>query len=438
MPTYQLSTEVIMQVSVEAGEGLERKLKIQIPTETIDMQVESRLKSMLPRVKIDGFRPGKVPLKVVKQHYGEQVFQEVAGELMQNSFRDALAQENLNPAGDPSISADSFKQGEPLEFTATFEVYPDVELAPVSGMKLEKIRSSVTDADVEKMIETLRKQRSSWSEVDRAAGDGDKVNIDFKGTVDGEAFDGGSAESVPFVIGSGAMIPGFEENLKGLKAGDETTFKVNFPDDYKAEHLAGKEAEFEVTVKTVEESLLPEVDEEFAKSFGVGDGSTDQLREDIRGNMERELENRIRTEMKNAVMDQLIEANPIEVPAAIVREEAETLRKQTATQLPGSEQPVETYTDDATRRVKLGLILAEVVKTAAIKPDAEKVRERVEIMSKDYEDPDEFVRYYQSNPQLLRGIETLVMEDMVVDWIIDQAEVKETERSFDDLMNAAV
>jgi len=427
-----------MQVSVEAGEGLERKLKIQIPTETVDMQVESRLKSMLPRVKIDGFRPGKVPLKVVKQHYGEQVFQEVAGELIQNSFRDALTQENLNPAGDPSISTDGIKQGEPLEFTATFEIYPDVELAPIAGMRLELIKSSVVDADVDKMIDTLRKQRSSWSEVERAAGDGDKVVVNFKGMIDGEAFDGGSADSVPVIIGSGSMIPGFEDNLAGLKANDETTFKVNFPDDYQAEHLAGKEAEFEVTVKAVEEPSLPEVDEEFAKSFGVEDGSTEKLRGDIHGNMERELDNRIRTEMKNAVMDKLIEKNPIDVPAAIVQQEAETLQKQTAAQVPGSEQPVEAYVGDAMRRVKLGLILAEVVKTAAIQPDAEKVRERVESMSKDYEDPDEFVRYYQSNPQLLRGIETLVMEDMVVDWIVDQAEVIETERSFDELMNAMV
>ena len=427
-----------MQVSVEAGEGLERKLKIQIPTETVDMQVESRLKSMLPRVKIDGFRPGKVPLKVVRKHYGEQVFQEVAGELIQNSFRDALTQENLNPAGDPSISTDGIKQGEPLEFTATFEVYPDVELAPVAGMRLELIKSSVVDADVDKMIDTLRKQRSSWSEVERAAGDGDKVVVNFKGMIDGEAFDGGSADSVPVVIGSGSMIPGFEDNLAGLKANDETTFKVNFPDDYQAEHLAGKEAEFEVTVKAVEEPSLPEVDEEFAKSFGVEDGSTEKLRGDIHGNMERELNNRIRTEVKNAVMEKLIEKNPIDVPAAIVQQEAETLQKQTAAQVPGSEQPVEAYMGDATRRVKLGLILAEVVKTAAIQPDAEKVRERVVSMSKDYEDPDEFVRYYQSNPQLLRGIETLVMEDMVVDWIVDQAEVNETERSFDELMNAMV
>jgi len=389
---------------------------------------------MLPRVKIDGFRPGKVPLKVVKQHYGDQVFQEVAGELIQNAFREALTQENLHPAADPAISTDGIKQGEPLEFTATFEIYPEVELAPVAGLKLDKIKSSVTDADIDNMIETLRKQRSSWNEVDRAAGDGDRVVVNFKGMIDGEAFDGGSAESVPVIIGSGAMIPGFEDNLRGLKAKDTTTFKVNFPDDYQAEHLAGKEAEFEVDLKAVEESSLPEVDEEFARAFGVEDGGTESLRDDIRGNMERELEGRIRVEMKNAVMDQLIENNPIDVPAAIVQQEAETLQKQTAAQLPGSEQPVESYISEATRRVKLGLILAEAVKTAAIQPDADKVRERVEVMAKDYEDPDEFVRYYQSNPQLLRGIETLVMEDMVVDWVVDQADVNETERSFDDLM----
>ena len=211
-----------MQVSVEAGEGLERRLKIHIPTETVEMQVESRLKSMLPRVKIDGFRPGKVPLKVVKQHYGAQVFQEVAGELIQNSFRDALNQENLNPAGEPSISTDGIREGEPLEFTATFEVYPEIELAPVSGMKVEKLTASVTEADVDRMVETLRKQRAGWNAVERAAGDGDRVVIGFKGKVGGEVFEGGSADDVPVVIGSGAMIPGFEQHLQGLKAGDES------------------------------------------------------------------------------------------------------------------------------------------------------------------------------------------------------------------------
>ena len=423
-----------MQVSVEAGEGLERKLKIQIPTETVEAQVENRLKSMLPRVKIDGFRPGKVPLRIVRQHYGDQVFQEVAGELIQKSFHDALTQEDLNPAGDPAISTDGIKQGEPLEYTATFEVYPTVELSPVEEIKLEKISSSVADADVDNMIETLRKQRTTWEVVERDSAEGDRVTIDFVGKIDGEAFDGGSAEGVAVTIGSDSMIPGFEEKLTGLKAGDETTFKVDFPDDYQAEDLAGKEAEFEVKLIDVRESALPEIDDEFAKAFGVEDGSIEQLRNDIRGNMEREMESRIRTEMKNSVMQQLIENNPLTVPAAIVKQEAETLKKQTAAQMPGADKPIEAYMDEATRRVKLGMILAEVVKQAEIKPDPGKVRERVEHMSKDYEDPDEFVRYYQDNPQLLRGIETLVMEDLVVDWIIDQAEVNETERSFDDLM----
>jgi trigger factor len=423
-----------MQVSVEAGEGLERKLKIQIPTETVETQVESRLKSMLPRVKIDGFRPGKVPLRIVKQHYGDQVFQEVASELIQKSFHDALTQEDLNPAGDPAISTDGIKQGEPLEYTATFEIYPEVALTPVESLKLEKIKSSVSEADVDNMIDTLRKQRTTWEVVDRDSAEGDRVTIDFIGKVDGDAFEGGSANGVAVTIGSGSMIPGFEDKLIGLKAEDETTFNVSFPDDYQAEHLAGKEAEFEVKLIDVRESALPEIDEEFAKAFGVSDGSVEQLRKDIRGNMERELESRIRAEMKNSVMDQLVESNPLEVPAAIVKQEAETLQKQTAAQMPGTDRPVETYMDEATRRVKLGLILAEVVKQAGIKPDPTKVRERVEHMSKDYEDPDEFVRYYQDNPQLLRGIETLVMEDLVVDWIVDQAEVNETERSFDDLM----
>jgi trigger factor len=424
-----------MQVSVESGQGLERKLKVEVPAETVNIEVENRLKSMLGRVRIDGFRPGKVPMKVVRQHYGAQVFQEVAGEMIERTFRDALAQENLRPAGDPSIDTPGLAQGQALAYTATFEVYPEVTLAPVADLNIETVTAQVTDADVDTMIETLRKQRAGWTTVERAAADGDRVTVDFKGTVDGEAFDGGSADGVPVVIGSGSMIPGFEEQLTGLAAGAETTIRVPFPDDYAAKHLAGKEAEFAVTVKLVEVSELPAVDAEFARSFGVENGDIDKLREEIMANMERELENRIRAETKNRVMERLLEVNPIDVPSSIVAEEAETLRKQNAIQQPGSELPVELYNSEATRRVKLGLLLAEVVKTAAIQPDKDKVRERVEKMSREYEDPDEFVRYYFSNPQLLRGVETMVMEDMVVDWLVDQAQVVTVESSFEQLMN---
>ncbi len=424
-----------MQVSVETGEGLERKMTVQIPAETLEMEVESRLKSMQGRVKIDGFRPGKVPFKVVKQRYSAQIFQEVAGELMQSSFRDAITQENLRPAGDPSIDAPSLKQGQALEYTATFEVYPELALSPISDIKLEKISAGITDADVDNMLDTLRKQKADWSEVDRAAEDGDRVTVGFKGTIDGEVFDGGTAEDVPITIGSGSMIPGFEDGLKGLSKGADTSITVPFPEDYPAADLAGKTADFAINVTKVEAPALPEIDETFAKAFGVEEGGIEKFREDIKANMQRELDNRISVDAKSKVMDQLIEKNPIDVPKAIILEEAETLKQQTSVQQPGSDLPVESYMEDAARRVKLGMILSEVVKLSAIQVDQEKVQQRIELMAKDYEDPAEFVNHYKSNPQLLRSIETLVMEDMVVDWIIEQASVSETKSSFDEIMN---
>lgn len=424
-----------MQVSVETGEGLERKITVQIPAESVDVEVESRLKSMQGRVKIDGFRPGKVPLSVVKQRYSTQIFQEVAGELMQSSFRDAITQENLRPAGDPAINTSSFEQGKPLEYTATFEIYPEVALSPVSDLAVEKLAADVTDADVDGMIDTLRKQKAEWNEVDREAADGDRVTVSFKGTIDGEAFDGGTAQDVPIVIGSGSMIPGFEEKLTGLSKGADTSITVPFPDDYQAADLAGKSADFAINVTKVEASALPEVDEEFAKGFGVEEGGVEKLRDDIRANMERELENRINMDVKTKVMDQLVAKNPLDVPRAIIQEEAETLKQQTSVQQPGTDLPVETFMEDAARRVKLGMILSEVVKLSAIQVDQDKLQQRIEFMAKDYEDPDEFIRYYKSNPELLRGIQTLVMEDMVVEWILEQAKVTEINSSFNEIMN---
>ncbi len=265
-----------MQVSVEAGEGLKRKLTVQVPSETIETEVANRLKSLQGRVKIDGFRPGKVPLQVVKQRYGQQVLQEVAGEIMENSFRDALNQENLRPAGDPVISPPTIKSGQPLEFTASFEIYPEVALAPVSDLKVTQYNASVQDVDIDNMLETLRKQSAKWNEVERAAEDGDRVTVDFVGTVDGVAFEGGSATSVPLVLGSGSMIPGFEEQVKGLSKGEKGTVKVTFPEDYQAEHLQGKAAEFAVTVNLVEAPELPAVDDEFAKAFGIAEGGLDR------------------------------------------------------------------------------------------------------------------------------------------------------------------
>ena len=426
-----------MQVSVETGEGLERKLKVQVPAETIDAQVESRLQSMKGRVKVDGFRPGKVPFKVVKQRYAAQVFQEVAGEVMQNTFRDAVTQENLRPASDPSIEPISFEYGKPLEYVATFEIYPEVELAPVADLQIEKTVAEIVDADVDKLLETLRKQKAGWNEVDRASEQGDRVTISFKGRVDGELFDGGSADNVPLVLGSGSMIPGFEDQITGMAKDAQSTISVTFPADYAAANLAGKAAEFDITVTKIEAPELPELNDAFAKDFGVEEGGLNKLREDVRDNMQRELENRLNSNLKSQVMDKLLAANTsVMVPRAVVKEEAEALKQQASAQ-GGGNQSIEAYMDDAERRVKLGMILGDLVKLSGLQVDRLKVDERLEKMAKDYQDPSEFVNYYKSNPQMMRGIESLVVEDMVVDWVVNQAKVSSVNSSFDEVMKPA-
>ncbi len=424
-----------MQVSVEAGEGLERKLTVQVPAETVETEVNNRLNSIKNTVRIDGFRPGKVPFKVVKQKYSGTVLQEVAGELMQSTFREAVTQENLQPAGDPVIQAQDLILGQVMEYTAIFEIYPKVTLVPISEISLDKTEASVDDSDVDNMIDVLRKQKMDWAEVDRASADDDRISIDFVGSIDGEKFDGGSANDMPMVLGGGQMIPGFEEHLTGMKAAEETTFKVPFPEDYAAKELAGKEAEFAVTVKKVEEPKLPEIDEEFAKTFGVESGDVEQLKSDIRANMERELERKLRAVLKGNVMDALIAANAFDVPAAIIQQEAETLKKQTEVQSPGSNLTLDAFMDDAKRRVQLGMILAEVAKTSELKIDADMIKQRVEEMAKDYDDPDEFVSYYMGNQELLSGVQTLVMEDKVVDWIVEQASISAKTSTFDEVMN---
>jgi len=424
-----------MQVSVEAGDGLERKVTVQVPAETVEAEVNNRLNSLKNTVRIDGFRPGKIPLKVIKQKYAGTILQEVAGELMQRTFQEALSQENLTPAGDPQIDASDLVLGQVMEYTATFEVYPEVTIAPIAELAVEKVEASVEDADVDNMIDVLRKQKMDWSEVERASADGDRISIDFVGSVGGEAFDGGSANDMPMVLGAGQMIPGFEEKLTGLKSSDETTFKVPFPDDYAAKELAGKEAEFSVTVKKVEESAMPEVDEEFAKTFGVESGDVDQLKTEIKANMVRELSKRLNVLLKQSVMDGLVDANPIDVPSATVKEEAEALKKQADVQSPDNASSVDAFMADAKRRVQLGMILAEVAKASSLDIDAEMVKSRVDEMSKDYDDPDEFVNYYMGNQELLQGVQTLVMEDMVVNWIVDQAAVTANSSNFDDVMN---
>lgn len=423
-----------MQVSVEAGEGLVRKIVVELPPETVDIEVDNRLQSLKGRVKIDGFRPGKVPLKVVKQRYGEQVLFEVASEMIQKSFQDALAQENLKPAGEPVIKEEVIQSGKPLQYTAEFEIFPEITLAPVAGMELTRTVANVEDSDVDNMLETLRKQHVDWCTVDRASKDGDRMTINFVGKVDDVAFEGGTADNVPVVLGSGSMIPGFEEALNGKEKDADFSFEIPFPDDYSSKELAGKQAEFAVKVVSVDEEVLPELNDEFASRFGVNEGGLDKLKLEVRQNMERELELRTKTGLKNDVMDKLLQANSVEVPVAMVKEEVEQLRtnSQQAGTLISDEVTLE---NEAKKRVKLAVLLGELVKLSNIQPDREQVNKRIEQMAQDYEDSAEFINHYQSNPQLLRSIETLVVEDMVVDWLVEQATVDTVEKSFDEVMN---
>lgn len=425
-----------MQVSVETGEGLERKLTVTVPADQIDQKVESKLKSMASKVKMDGFRPGKVPMKVVRQKYLGEAKSEVVSDVIESSYREAIVQEKIRPAGMPSISEIKHEEGQPFEYIATLEVYPEVELAPVDKLTIEKDVAEVDQADIDKMIETLCKQRTDWKEVDRASQDGDQITVDFVGYVGEEAFEGGSANDVPVVIGSNSMIPGFEEQLKGKKADEEGELTVTFPEDYQAADLAGKDARFEIKVKQVAEPVIPELDDEMAKSFGVEEGGVEQLKADIRKNMERELLNNIQGMFKARVMDAIVDANDILTPKALVDEEISHMQQQMQQQGQQNVQdmPRDTLESDATRRVKLGLLISKIIEENDIKLDKDIVQEKIKTAAAAYDQPEQYINYYNQNKQAMASIEALVLEDMVVDWISERATVNETKKSFDEVM----
>jgi len=430
-----------MQVSVERNEGLERTLKVEIPADRIDGAVQERLSRLQKTARVDGFRPGKVPFRVVRDRYGNQVRQEVLGELIQSTFQEAVTQEQLQPAGAPQIETPELdaEQGS-MAYKATFEVYPEVEVAPIDDVEVEKPVAEVTDADVDQMLETLRQQRRTFTDVERAAGRGDQVVIDFVGRIDGETFDGGSGQDTPIELGSGRMIDGFEEQLEGISAGETREIEVTFPDDYNAEQLAGKTALFEVTAKAVQEPSLPEIDEEFVRSFGVESGSLDELKDGLRRNMERELAQTLRTRVKQQVMDALVERNPIDVPDALVRDEIGRLREQMSQRLGGqmdaSQLGDELFREEGERRVRLGLVLSELVRANGIQADEERVRQQIEELASAYEDPEQVKQYYYQNPQMMQGAEAMAVEDQVVDWVLERARVTEKPTTFDEVMNS--
>lgn len=428
-----------MQVNVEQKEGLQRTVKVEIPAERIDDAVSERLQRLQRSVRLDGFRPGKVPARVVRDRFGSQVRQEVLGELIQSTFQEAVQQEELQPAGQPNFDTGeaSVEKGS-FKYEATFEVYPEVELAPLENIEVERPYAEVTEADIDTMIETLRDQQKKHETVERAAANGDRVVIDFVGRIDGEAFQGGSGENTPVDLGEGRMIEGFEEQLVGASAGDERRVEVTFPENYGTAELAGKDAVFDVTVKSVQEGRLPEVDEEFIRGFGVESGSMDEMRDSLRRNMERELRQGLRTKVKQQVMEGLREHNPVDVPAAMVDEEIGRLREQMKQRMGGQmnadDLPAELFREEAQRRAHLGLVLAELVRQAQIQADPERVEAQIQEMASAYDEPEKVIQYYRQNPEMMQGVEAMAIEEQLVDHVLEHAKVTDAETDFDTIM----
>lgn len=431
-----------MQVSIETTSGLERRLTIGVPAEQVESEVQKRLQEAAKNIRLNGFRKGKVPMKVVKQRFGAGVRQEVVGEVINRSFFEAVNKESVRPAGQPSIEPKEIGEGKDLEFVATFEVYPSVELGDFSGYEFTRYKATVTEADVDKMVEVLREQQASFEPVERAAADGDQVNIDFVGTKDGEEFEGGSAQGHNLVLGSGSMIPGFEEALVGLSAGEEKVVPLTFPEDYQAEELQGAAVEFKVTVNTVSEKVLPELNKEFYAKFGVEKGGKTQFRKDVKANMVRELGQAVKNKTKSQVMDALLENHKIELPKALVSGEIDVLRNQMMQRFGGQQQnfdiksllPDTMFEEEAQRRVSLGLIVGEIIKENDIQVDPANVRAMVEELASTYEEPEQVVEYYYSNRELLAGVESAVLEDQVVEHILGLAKVTEETSSYDDIV----
>ncbi|EIK44985.1 trigger factor [Cellvibrio sp. BR] len=433
-----------MQVSLETTSGLERRLTVGVPAEQVENEVENRLKQAARNVSIKGFRKGKVPLSVVKQRFGAGIRQEVVGDVISRSFYAAVQKENVKPAGQPSIQPKQLAAGKDLEYIATFEVYPSVELSDLSAYEITKYNAEVTEADVDNMIEVLRKHQATWSVVDRAAADGDQVNINFVGTKDGVEFAGGKADNHALLLGSKSMIPGFEEGIVGMKAGEQKTVALTFPEDYQAEELKGAAVEFVITVNTVSEAQLPELKKEFFQKFGVEKGGEKQFRKEVKANMDRELANALKAKVKVQVMDALIASHTTDVPKALVANEIQVLRNQMMQRFGGQQQnfdiksllPDTMFQDEASRRVTLGLIVGEIVKSAKLKPDAKRVRAMIEEIASTYQEPNEVIEYYSSNQELMAGVESAVLEDQVVDHIISQAKVSEVETNYDEIIKS--
>lgn len=431
-----------MQVSIETTSGLERRLTVGVPAETVETEVASRLKEAVKKVRLPGFRPGKVPMKVMQQRFGAGVRQEVLGEVMSRSFQEAVVQEKLKPAGSPSIEPRSTGVGKDLEYVATFEVFPEISIVEMNDFAVEKPAADVTDEDVERIIEVFRKQQGSWEPADRAADDGDKVTIDYAGTRDGEPFDGGSAQGTELELGSGQMIPGFEDGVVGMQSGEEKTLELTFPEEYHEESLKGAAVQFVVTVHGVQAMQLAPLDQSLFTSYGVESDDEEAFRIEVKQNMARELKNAIDARVKQQVMDAVVGAyETVDIPQALVGQEVDGLRNQMFQQFGGAAPkdldlksllPDEMFAERAGRRVKLGLVLAELISHHELTADADAVRSTVEEIAATYQDPEEVITWYYSNQEQLSGVESRVLEDQVVSKLLEQAEITENTCSYQD------
>jgi trigger factor len=426
-----------MQVSLTATSGLERRLEVAVPATEVSTEVEQRLKNISRTARLKGFRPGKAPITVVRKQFGEQVHAEVIQDLMRSSFAQALSQEKLTPAGGPRIEPIAMGPGSELKYAAIFEVLPEIKIKPFDSMPIERPSATVTEDDINAMIESMRRQRPVFTAVERPAQDTDRVTIDFDGTVDGQPFEGGEGRDVPVVIGSRQSLAELEEGLKGATSGEKRTVSLSFPADSPNKSIAGKTAQLEVTIKQVEQQTLPEVDEEFCRAYGVEEGGIDALRTEVRKSMERELGDVIRNRVRGQVMDALFRENRFEVPRALVDEQVQRLQVDAARRIgakDASQVPArEVFEDQARRRAALGLLMGQIVQAEGIKVDRERVQNRLNDLVGQYPNPDEARRAYMQNADAMRQVESVVLEDQIVDWIVDHAQVTDKPMTFKDL-----
>ncbi|MCL1477896.1 trigger factor [Marinobacter sp. M3C] len=429
-----------MQVSVETTSSIERHMTIGVPAQEIDQAVQKRLQETARTVRLNGFRPGKVPMSVVKRRFGGSVRQEIVGEIMRDNYVKALQEQDLNPAGWPRFEPKTMEEGKDLEFVAIFEVLPEIELGDLSAVTIEKPQADVTDADIDTMIDNLRTQQATMKSVKRKAKNKDIAVIDFKGTIDGEEFEGGAAEKHRLTLGSGQMIPGFEKAIVGSKAGEELEIDVTFPEDYHNEELKGKPVKFQVMIHEVEEPQLPELDAEFFKKFGIEAEDEAAFRVEVKKNMERELKQAISNKVKNDVVDALLNSTELDVPTSLVDQEIDRLRQDAVKRFGGQmdfqQLPKEIFEEQATRRVKTGLLFQEVVKKNELTADAEKVEEKIQEIASTYEQPEEVIAHFNSSPEEKSQIESTVLEDAVVEYVLGQAQVTEKAMKYEEAIQA--